>query len=174
MNFEVMFFFSGRAKRDIARTDIPQDTDMPRQLPTLAAALALLVASAPEALAQDGAAPKPAEPIAVELNKLEAAGADCQATVVATNGLSRLDSLKLDLVVFDADGIVAKRLAAELGPLSAKKTVVKTFPVKGLACSAMSRVVLNDVLACTGPSGPVAGCLDDLALKTRTNVAFAK
>ncbi|KAB0677217.1 hypothetical protein [Aureimonas leprariae] len=145
---------------------------MPHQPVAVAAALALLAAAVSGADAQE--APKPADPISIELNKLEAAGEDCQATVVATNGAARLDSLKLDLVVFDGEGVVAKRLAAELGPLAAKKTVVKTFPVKGLACSSMSRVVLNDVISCAGPSGPVTDCIDRLELKARAKVEFAK
>jgi hypothetical protein len=174
MNLEFMFGFSARAKCDIARPDVSQDSGMPNQFSAIFPAIAVLAASVSGAFAQGAVVAKPAEPIAVELNKLEAAGGDCQATVVTTNGFSRLDSLKLDLVVFDGDGIVAKRLAAELGPLAAKKTVVKTFPVKGLACSAMSRVVLNDVLTCEGPSGPVPDCLDGIEPKSRTNVAFAK
>lgn len=116
----------------------------------------------------------PGDAVSVELNKLEAAGSDCQATVVATNGPQRLASLKLDLVIFDAGGVVAKRIAAELGPLAARKTVVKTFAVKSLACTSISRVVLNDLMACTGPAGPVADCLDRLALTSRTPAVFTK
>ena len=132
------------------------------------AALALL---APAAAAQSAA---PAA-ITVELNKLDEAGADCRATMVVSNGLEdRLATLKLDLVFFDRDGIVAKRLATELGPLPAGKTAVKTFPVAGMACPAVSKVLVNEVLGCSTDSGAVPDCLERLGFSSRAAAGLAK
>lgn len=142
-----------------------------RTLAMSAVAAALLGAATGQAAAET---PAPIGPIAVELNKLEPAGGDCRATMVATNGPDRLASLKLDLVIFDAGGVVAKRIAAEIGPLAPRKIVIKTFAVKDLACPSISRVVLNDLVACTAAAGPVEGCLDRLVPSSRAAAVFTK
>lgn len=148
-----------------------QMTSVPARAAVLAASLLTAFALCAGSVRAEGPAPA----IAVELNKLETAGADCRATMVVSNGRPEaLDSLKLDLVFFDAEGIVAKRLVTELGPLSRSKTVVKTFPVAGLACGSLSRVLINEAVACTGPSGPVADCVDALAPSSRAAAAFVK
>lgn len=132
--------------------------------------LAGLVGASAPLVAQEVAAP-----LRVELNKLEDAGGDCRATVVTENaGADRLDSLKLDLVVFGGDGVVAKRLAAEFGPLPALKTLVKTFPISGLACTGIDRLLVNDVVACTTPAGPVDGCVDRIEPSSRAAARFVK
>ncbi|WP_210215664.1 Tat pathway signal protein [Mongoliimonas terrestris] len=137
----------------------------------MAASLLLLAVS----LAGGPAAAQETAPLRVELNKLEEAGADCRATVVTENaGSDRLESLKLDLVVFGGDGVVAKRLAAEFGPLPGRKTVVKTFPIGGLSCTAIDRVLVNDVVACASPAGPVAGCVERIEPSSRAAARFVK
>ncbi|WP_197708079.1 Tat pathway signal protein [Hartmannibacter diazotrophicus] len=128
------------------------------------------------ASAEDAPADKgPVPGISVEMNKLEAAGDDCRATFVIQNGLDEpLSALKLDLVVFDGQGIVARRLAADFAPLAAQKTAVKIFPVSRMACGDIDRVLLNDVLACEAADGAVKGCLDRLALHSRAAASFVK
>lgn len=126
------------------------------------------VASAPVLSAEAGA-------LRIELNKLEASGEDCLVTVVTENvEPTRLDTLKLDFVVFDQNGIVAKRMAAELGPLAASKTVVKTFPMAGVNCSSVKRLLVNDVLACEGDGRPVSGCVGRIETSSRASVQLVK
>ncbi|MCM5559188.1 hypothetical protein [Pleomorphomonas sp. JP5] len=109
-----------------------------------------------------------ARTIGLELNKLEMSGADCRATVVIRNGFDRpLSQLKLDLVVFDRESIVSKRLAAALGPLAAEKTMVKSFPITGIGCENIDHILVNEVMDCTDPEGPVPNCLDLLVLSSR-------
>lgn len=142
-------------------------------MPAVARRLAPLLFAALAPMSVPAAA-QPA-PLAVELNKLEADGDGCRATMVVTNAPDApLASLKLDLVFFDGEGIVARRLAAELAPLAAGKTVVKAFPVAGLGCADISRVLVNDVIACAGPSGPVDGCVDRLQPTSRAAAALTK
>lgn len=137
--------------------------------------LAMLIALLPLAVGAAAADDHAAGAVKVELNKLETAGDDCRSTMVVTNGGGQpLDSLKLDLVFFDAEGVVARRLAAELGPLVAGKTVVKTFPVAGMACTAMSRVLVNDVVACSGPTGPLPDCIARIEPSSRASTPFIK
>ncbi|HBT41530.1 MAG TPA: Tat pathway signal sequence domain protein, partial [Rhodospirillaceae bacterium] len=64
--------------------------------------------------------------IGVELNKLEAAGDACRAYLLLSNGTAAaFTSLKLDLVTFDGDGIVQRRVAVEAAPIGAGKTSLK-------------------------------------------------
>lgn len=139
---------------------------------TLAAAIVLLAAAAAPvggpARADDGA---PAT--TVELNRLEDADGGCRLTLVVANpGAQRFEQLKLDLVLFDAGGVVARRLAVETGPVRPNKTVVRLFEAADLACAGIGRLLLNDVVACEGEAGPLVGCVDRLATASRTAVPF--
>lgn len=112
--------------------------------------------------------------ISVELNKLEPSGGACRSYLVIDNALARkFDALALDLVVFDTDAIIARRLAVDLAPLAAERTVVKAFDLDGLACDAVGRVLLNGVLSCSG-EGVAAGedCRALIAPGSRAAVPF--
>ena len=113
--------------------------------------------------------------VSVELNKLEPQDAACRAYFVLENRSPiAFSALKLDLVMFDNDGIVTKRLAAELGPLPLEKTSLKVFDMEDLPCTGLGRLLLNDVTACEDESGPRADCLALLSASTRVPVPFIK
>jgi hypothetical protein len=118
-----------------------------------------------------GAAPL----VAAELNKLEPQGDACRAYLVLKNEVPvAFDTLKLDLVLFDGDGVVARRLAVDAAPLAAGKTSLKVFDIAGQACGAIGRILLNDVIACAGPDGPRSDCLGLVAPSARGSVQFIK
>ena len=120
----------------------------------------------PGAAAQDGR-------ISVELNKLEAVDGACQTYLVLENGLERdLESLRLDLVAFDGDGIIAQRLAVETAPLDAGAMQVKVFNFDRLACQSFDRMLLNGVLACESGDGLVEGCRDAVQASSLAEVPF--
>ena len=113
--------------------------------------------------------------VTVELNKLEPRGADCHAYLVLENGTdSVFESLKLDLVMFDPEGIVARRLAVETAPLPARKTRLKAFEIQGLACDGIGRVLLNGVMSCADAEGPREGCLGLVDTAARGGLSFIK
>ena len=112
-----------------------------------------------------------AAPVSVELNKLESDSGACQAYMVTDNGHDQsLESLKLDLVMFDAEGIISKRLAVELGPLPANKTRVKVFRIEGTGCGEINRILLNGVTSCGG----AGDCRGLVAVGSRSDVAFVE
>ncbi len=125
------------------------------------------------ALAQEAAAP---QALRVELNRLESSGENCRAYFLIDNQKGQSwRSLKLDLFALDTDGIAAKRLAVEVGPVPANKTLIKLFDFTGLACPRLGRVLLNDVMACEGSADTREACLS--AIETASKVAtvpFAK
>jgi hypothetical protein len=126
----------------------------------------LLVAGA--AMAQP-AAPQ----VGVELNRLESRGEGCRVWVLVRNPGPAVDPLRLDLVIFGRDAVVSRRLALDLGPLPAEKTMARIFDLAGQPCDSLGHALLNDVLAC-GPDAPAA-CLARLAPTSRVaGVALEK
>jgi hypothetical protein len=108
-----------------------------------------------------------AEPIRVELNAATPAQGQCRLSFVIENKANdALTSLKLDLVLFDRDGVIARRLIAEMGPLRAAKTVVKTFEVED-ACNALGAFLIKDVAGCA-PDAANA-CLERLTPTSRVS-----
>lgn len=130
---------------------------------------AMLVSLLPFAVhAQDGR-------IALELNKLESAGEACRSYVVLQNRSgTAFQTLKLDLVMFDKEGVVAKRLALETAPLPADKTSLKVFDIGGMSCEQVGRILLNDVLDCTGSDGAVENCLGLIDVSARGELSLIK
>ena len=105
------------------------------------------------------------ETVRVELNTLENAENRCRMTFVIENKTARtVDSLKLDLALFNTEGAVYRRMVTDMGPVRAAKTVVKTFATDG-DCAQLGALLVNEVAACT-PGEPNA-CLDQLALSSR-------
>lgn len=137
------------------------------------ACLALLLPFSGSALAQDRAVPSP---LRIELNKIEVAGENCRTYFPIDN--QRGDSwrsLKLDLFALDPEGVAAKRLAVEIGPVPSRKTLIKLFDFPGLSCSRFGRVLLNDVLACEGAGSSREECLSAIETVSKIDaISFAK
>lgn len=125
--------------------------------------LALATAVLSAALASP-ALSAPDDPIRIELNTIETTQNRCRMVFVVENKGDALDSLKLDLAVFDREGVVRRRVATDLGPVRRAKTIVKSFELDG-ECGPVGSVLVNDVTACT--PGDASACLDRLALSSR-------
>jgi hypothetical protein len=121
----------------------------------LVAAAVMMLALQPigEAAAQAG------KPISLELNRLEARDTSCRAYLMVRNAGPAMKSLKIDLFALDADGIAAKRVALELGPISEGKTMIRLFDLTDLTCARVGRLLLNDIIACETDGGPQPQCL---------------
>ncbi|MEM7508380.1 MAG: hypothetical protein AAF415_16730 [Pseudomonadota bacterium] len=127
--------------------------------------LLALICLTPIAAAAEG--PK----IRVELNKLEPKGANCQAYILLENQTDTgFENLSLDLVLFDGDGVIARRLAVEMAPLRAGKTSVKVFGIDGLGCDTIGRLLVNDVLKCTSAGAARDDCLGLIETASRGSV----
>jgi len=113
--------------------------------------------------------------VGLELNKLEPANNACRSYVLLQNQTgAAFTSLKLDLVMFDAEGIVAKRLALETAPLPADKTSLKVFDISGMSCEQVGRILLNDVLECAGDAGAREGCLGLIDVSAKGDLSLIK
>jgi len=112
--------------------------------------------------------------IRVELNAAETVQQDhCRLSfVIENNAGNAIETLKLDLALFDREGTLNRRMIVEIGPLRAAKTVVRTFNAE-TDCGQIGSILLNDVTACT--PGEPGGCLDRLTLSSRpSTIRFFK
>jgi hypothetical protein len=116
-----------------------------------------------------------AEGLSLDLNKLEPQGGSCRVTLVVVNGRpAAVEALKADLVIFGSDGVVARRLAVDLGRIAAEKTVVRVFEIPALGCEAVGSVLLNDLPTCRveGETTATADCLSATTLTARVGRLF--
>ena len=120
------------------------------------------------------AAAPPAGRIAVEFNDLQPADGGCRAVFVAHNGLDKaVDKLTLRVVAFDGKGRASLFLSLDIGVLPIDKTRVLRFDLgKGVNCSEVSRLVLDDVTDCAGGNLRPADCLSLISTSSRTDVPF--
>lgn len=101
----------------------------------------------------------------LELNAAETAENRCRLTFLIENKTSKaIDSLKLDLALFNPEGVIQRRMIAEMGPVRGSRTNVRTFSTDG-DCGLLGSILVNDVTACT--PGEAAACMDGLALSSR-------
>lgn len=124
--------------------------------------------------------PQSKDRIAIELNKVEVLPNGCRTYLVIDNGGdAAYAALKLDLVLFQTDGVIGRRVALDLAPLRAKKRSVKLFDLDGTKCDDIASLLINDVMDCkvTPPGGAAVSdpaCLDRIELKTITKVQISK
>ncbi len=130
----------------------------------LAGLLSLSGASAQEAA--DGPAG-----IVLELNRSEDVAGGCRVYLVTANGLDMaLDPFTLDFVAFDAQGVIATRLAVDLAPVPPGKTLVRLFDVAGPACADLSALLLNDFVSCSAGDREGRACLDLVSVSSRATI----
>jgi hypothetical protein len=113
--------------------------------------------------------------VAIELNKLEAQGEQCRAYFVIDNkGTKNYQVFKLDVVLFQPDGVIGQRFAVDLAPLRPSKRTVKLFDIANTPCDEVGSFLLNDVMECKDQSGDVADCLQQIAVSSRTSNQLTK
>ena len=144
----------------------------------LACAIASTALSATAAFA-GGAGGTEAAPtesgIALELNKLEAYDKGCRAFIVANNTSDvTYQSFKLDVVLFQSDGVIGRRFALDLAPLKPKKRTVKLFELDSQGCDKIGSFLINDVMECKTDTGAQADCLQHLTTSSLTSVQISK
>ncbi|MEO1018749.1 MAG: hypothetical protein AAFY56_13820 [Pseudomonadota bacterium] len=140
---------------------------MPAQKTTsiIAGILAALL-PATHALAQDAIE----QNVAIELNKLEELDNGCRAYLKIENARAEaFNSLELDLVTFQPDGVIGSQFLVELAPVPANKTVVKPFELQSVTCASIASVLLNDVPTCMTSANPPSACIDVVDVTSLTS-----
>ena len=112
--------------------------------------------------------------IGVEFNDLQPGDTGCRAVFVLHNGLDKpISALSLRVVGFDAKKHATLFLALDVGILPVDKTRVLRFDLgKGVQCSDVSRLVLDDVTSCEGAGLNPAACLGLISASSLASVPF--
>lgn len=119
-------------------------------------------------------APAP-DSTSIELNKLEPADKGCRPYLVINNPTdTAYQSFKIDLVLFQTDGVIGRRFSIDLAPLRARKKSVKLFDIDGIACDKIGSLLINDVMECKAGGNAVDNCLQHLTTSSLTNVQLSK
>ncbi len=120
-------------------------------------------------------AAKAAPGMKLELNKLEPSDGACRAYVVIENDTGAVfATFRYALVIFDGEGVVARRLALETAPLPAGKTSLKVFDLAGLPCGDIGRILVNDVLECADATGTRTDCLQLVQPSSRSTTPLIR
>ena len=113
--------------------------------------------------------------IALELNKLETYDKGCRAFIVANNTSdTNYQSFKLDVVLFQSDGVIGRRFALDLAPLKPKKRTVKLFELDGQSCDKIGSFLINDVMECKADAGDQTDCLQHMTTTSLSSVQISK
>lgn len=129
------------------------------------AAVALAALLAAGAWLSPWSTARAAEPVrgTIELNRLEERAEGCRVWLLLRNpGADAHDKLRLDLLLFGRDGVIARRMLVDAGPLPADKTMARIFDAARLPCTEIGAVLLNDIPACGTPD-----CLSRFATSSR-------
>jgi hypothetical protein len=113
--------------------------------------------------------------LSVELNKLESSDKGCRAYVVINNTTdATYDVMKMDLVMFQPDGVIGKRFVLDLAPLKSQKKTVKLFSLEDTACDKVGSLLVNDIVECKVGGEVQNDCLARITLSTLTTVTISK
>lgn len=153
-----------------------------RLLPALYWAIVVALSSLPvSGFAEEASAPQAQAEVAadaqlgVELNRLEQLDQVCRVYLVFENRLGTpLDAIQLELVLFDSEGFVWRRLTLDAAPIAADKTSVKLFDLADTQCDRMGRILINDLVEIAGPEGALPNDVSRLDLSTKLEVDLFK
>lgn len=111
--------------------------------------------------------------IAIELNKTTDTDAGCRLTFVVKNDTaSLLEKTSYEIAAFDASKTVMKLLKFEFGRLPVGKTKVVEFALAGVACTNISRILVNTSPECVADGAASTVCLDALRTSSLTQIVF--
>lgn len=119
------------------------------------------------------ARPEASAAITIELNAAAQLDDACRVSFVLVNGLeTRVEDLALEIVVFDHAETVRQLMTLSAGAMPPGKTVVRQFDFPGMACTDISRILLNGFAACAGDRLDPVSCLDQVRPSSRIDIAF--
>lgn len=113
--------------------------------------------------------------VSVELNKLESQADSCRAYLVVNNASNKsFSAFRLDLVLFQPDGVIGRRFAVDLAPIRPSKRTVKLFDIDKVKCEEVGSFLVNDVVECGSGGSAADECFAGLKVSSRTKVEFTK
>ncbi|MFD1940761.1 hypothetical protein [Paradevosia shaoguanensis] len=115
----------------------------------------------------------PAAGLSLELNALQPSETGCRVTFLATNSLGKpLDKAAFEVALFNATGGIERLVTLDFKALPEGKTKVLQFDLAKTPCDGLSRVLINDVAACTGTGVEAGECLVSLTTSNKSTIQF--
>ena len=117
-----------------------------------------------------------AEPrIGIELNKVEDTAEGCRTLFVFENRSGHeLSRFRIDLILFDGDGVFSRQLMLDMAPLYERKKSVASFLLEPAGCDAIGSILVNDIPACTNGTGDEVDCVGLLEVRSRSDIPLEK
>ena len=113
--------------------------------------------------------------VSIELNKLEPREQSCRAYIVVENSnMNSYASFKLDLILFQPDGVIGRRVAIDLAPIRPAKKSVKLFDLDSTPCNTIGSFLVNEVVECKSETNPIEDCLSGIKVKSLAQVQLTK
>jgi len=109
----------------------------------------------------------------IELNALTPSETGCRVTFLATNKLgTEITRSAFEIALFGAEGGIDRLVSLEFKAMPEGKARVLQFDIAGLSCENISRVLINDVVACEGEGLEPKACLAALKTSSRLSTGF--
>lgn len=113
--------------------------------------------------------------LTIELNKLQDTDEGCRSLFVFDNETGHeLNRFRIDLILFDREGVYAKQLLLDMAPLYEDKKVLASFLLAEEPCASIGSVLVNDLPWCENGAGAKVDCVPLLEVESRTDVPLEK
>lgn len=133
----------------------------------LCAALGLFVVAEPLTAAEGE--------LLIELNKLEDTDQGCRSLFLFDNATGHeLDRFRVDLILFDQEGVYAKQVLLDMAPLYQDKKVLASFLLADEQCDSIGSILVNDLPGCENGAGAQLDCVKLLAVRSRSDTPLEK
>lgn len=113
--------------------------------------------------------------LSIELNKVETTEQGCRSIFLFNNETGHeLNRFRVDLILFDADGVYAKQLLLDMAPLYENKRTVASFLLDDMPCEQIGSILINGVPLCEDGAGAAVDCVSLLEVKSRSGIPLEK
>lgn len=111
----------------------------------------------------------------IELNKIEDSAEGCRSVFVFDNKTGHdLNRFRIDLILFDPEGVYAKQLLLDMAPLYADKKTVASFLLGEEPCGSIGSILVNDVPWCENGTGTAIDCVRLLEVGSKASLPLQK
>ena len=113
--------------------------------------------------------------IGIELNKVEDTEEGCRTLFVFENRSGHeLNRFRVDLILFDPDGVFSRQLMLDMAPLYDEKKSVASFLLDPAGCARIGSILVNDIPHCENGSGTSLDCVGLLEVSSKSDIPLEK
>ncbi len=111
--------------------------------------------------------------LTLELNKVEEADGACRLTFRIVNRYQfKLEDINVEVYLVDNQGVALQSIQFPFGLVLPGKSRFAKFDIKGLPCSSIGGLFVNEFKSCKGSADMKLECLDGLKTTNLTGLKF--